>query len=62
MQIDPAYAHALAEMLRESGHDPSAVGRIPTGPLDENEFLSLCTRAVSVTGDRALGLRFGATL
>jgi len=62
MQIDPAYAHALAEMLRESGHNPSAVGRIPNGPLDENEFLSLCTRAVSVTGDRALGLRFGATL
>ena len=62
MQIDPAYAHALAEMLRESGHDPSALGRIPTGPLGEDAFMNICKRAVSITGDRALGLRFGATL
>lgn len=62
MQIDPSYAYALADLLRESGHDPSVLGRIPQRPLGEDEFLSLSTSAVAATGDKALGLRFGATL
>lgn len=62
MQIDQAYANALAEMLREAGHDPSVLGRVPNRPLTEEEFLHVCTHAVAATGDKALGLRFGATL
>lgn len=62
MQIDPAYAHAFADMLRERGQDTSALGRIPNRTLTEDEFLAVCTRAVTATGDKSLGLKFGATL
>lgn len=62
MQIEPSYVSVLAGVLREQGHDPSVIGRIPLRPLDDTSFLHLCTRAVAATGDKALGLRFGAAM
>ena len=62
MQIEPGYVFVLAGVLREHGHDPSVIGRIPLRALDDKAFLQLCTRVVAATGDPAMGLRFGAAL
>ncbi|WP_421864767.1 AraC family transcriptional regulator ligand-binding domain-containing protein [Parvibaculum sp.] len=62
MQIEPSYVSVLASVLSAHGHNPSVIGRIPSRPLDEDAFFVLCSRAVEATGDKALGLKFGAAL
>lgn len=61
MKVQAAYVFAFARILREAGHDPSLlIGA--AGPLEEEEFYRLCGRAVALTGDPSLGLRFGSSL
>ncbi|HMM15891.1 MAG TPA: AraC family transcriptional regulator ligand-binding domain-containing protein [Parvibaculum sp.] len=62
MQIEPGYVSTLANVMRAYGYNHSVIGRIPEKPIDEGEFLQVCTRAVAESQDAALGLRFGAAL